>query len=240
MKQYFIGEEGMKKFRKRYYNIFLPVMALGAVIPLTINLMSIHAADGYTPWIVFGALAVYFTFSLTRMFKKQKTMLESYRLTITENEITREQMNTPPLTISFMEVKEIMKTRKGSFIVRGISKTDLIQIPAWVDDTAGIEEQLKTFSTVTTAKNFMRRQYGALAIRLLGLAMLIVIGVVKDQLIVGICGALLIGLIIWGLNEIRVNKNMPTNAKRRSMVVFTLIAIVVVFNLISKLWLFPG
>jgi len=230
----------MKKFRKRYYNIFLPVMALGAVIPLTINLMSIHAADGYTPWIVFGALAVYFTFSLTRMFKKQKTMLESYRLTITENEITREQMNTPPLTISFMEVKEIMKTRKGSFIVRGISKTDLIQIPAWVDDTAGIEEQLKTFSTVTTAKNFMRRQYGALAIRLLGLAMLIVIGVVKDQLIVGICGALLIGLIIWGLNEIRVNKNMPTNAKRRSMVVFTLIAIVVVFNLISKLWLFPG
>ena len=240
MKQYFIGEEGMKKFRKRYYNIFLPVMALGAVIPLTINLMSIHAADGYTPWIVFGALAVYFTFSLTRMFKKQKTMLESYRLTITENEITREQMNTPPLTISFMEVKEIMKTRKGSFIVRGISKTDLIQIPAWVDDTAGIEEQLKTFSTVTTAKNFMRRQYGALAIRLLGLAMLIVIGVVKDQLIVGICGALLIGLIIWGLNEIRVNKNMPTNAKRRSMVVFALIAIVVVFNLISKLWLFPG
>jgi len=230
----------MKKFRKRYYNIFLPVMALGAVIPLTINLMSIHAADGYTPWIVFGALAVYFTFSLTRMFKKQKTMLESYRLTITENEITREQMNTPPLTISFMEVKEIMKTRKGSFIVRGISKTDLIQIPAWVDDTAGIEEQLKTFSTVTTAKNFMRRQYGALAIRLLGLAMLIVIGVVKDQLIVGICGALLIGLIIWGLNEIRVNKNMPTNAKRRSMVVFALIAIVVVFNLISKLWLFPG
>ena len=230
----------MKKFRKRYYNIFLPVMALGAVIPLTINLMSIHAADGYTPWIVFGALAVYFTFSLTRMFKKQKTMLESYRLTITENEITREQMNTPPLTISFMEVKEIMKTRKGSFIVRGISKTDLIQIPAWVDDTAGIEEQLQTFSTVTTAKNFMRRQYGALAIRLLGLAMLIVIGVVKDQLIVGICGALLIGLIIWGLNEIRVNKNMPTNAKRRSMVVFALIAIVVVFNLISKLWLFPG
>jgi len=240
MKQYFIGEEGMKKFRKRYYNIFLPVMALGAVIPLTINLMSIHAADGYTPWIVFGALAVYFTFSLTRMFKKQKTMLESYRLTITENEITREQMNTPPLTISFMEVKEIMKTRKGSFIVRGISKTDLIQIPAWVDDTAGIEEQLKTFSTVTTAKNYMRRQYGALAIRLLGLAMLIVIGVVKDQLIVGICGALLIGLIIWGLNGIRVNKNMPTNAKRRSMVVFALIAIVVVFNLISKLWLFPG
>jgi len=240
MKQYFIGEEGMKKFKKRYYNIFLPVMALGAVIPLTINLMSIHAADGYTPWIVFGALAVYFTFSLTRMFKKQKTMLESYRLTITENEITREQMNTPPLTISFMEVKEIMKTRKGSFIVRGISKTDLIQIPAWVDDTAGIEEQLQTFSTVTTAKNFMRRQYGALAIRLLALAMLIVIYTVNDQLIVGICSALLIGLIIWGLNEIRVNKNMPINAKRRSTVVFTLIAIVVVFNLISKLWLFPG
>jgi len=240
MKQYFIGEEGLKKFKKRYYNIFLPVMALGAVIPLTINLMSIHAADGYTPWIVFGALAVYFTFSLTRMFKKQKTMLESYRLTITENEITREQMNTPPLTISFMEVKEIMKTRKGSFIVRGISKTDLIQIPAWVDDTAGIEEQLQTFSTITTAKNFMRRQYGALAIRLAALGILIAISMVNDRTVVAILGAVLIGLIIWGLNELRINKNVTVNAKRRSMVVYTLIAIVVVFEVISKFWLYPN
>jgi hypothetical protein len=240
MKQYFIGEEGLKKFRKRYYNIFLPAMAIGAAIPLTINLMSIHKEDGIIPWVIFGALAVYFGFNLTRMYRKQKTMLQSYRLTITENEIIREQMNTPPLTISFMEVKEIMKTRKGSFLVRGISRSDLIQIPAWVDDAADLEEQLQSFSSVTTAKNFMRRQYGALAIRLLALAMLIAIGVVKDQLIVGICGALLIGLIIWGINEIRVNKNMPVNAKRRSMVVYTLIAIVVVFNLISKLWLYPG
>jgi len=238
MKQYLIGEEGVKKFRKRYFNIFLPVAVIGMAIPLTINLMSIHKDEGTTPWIIVGAVLVYIGFSLTRMFRKQKKMLESYRLTITENEIIREQMNTPPLTISFMEVKEIMKTRKGSFLVRGISRTDLIQIPCWVDDVAGLEEQLKSFSTVTTAKNFMRLQYGVLAIRLLALAMLIVISTVDDKLVVGVCGVALIGLIIWGLNEIRVNKNITINAKRRSTVVYTLIAIVVAFNLFTKLWLY--
>ncbi|WP_431213458.1 hypothetical protein ACQ86N_00540 [Puia sp. P3] len=240
MKQYFIGEEGIKKFRKRYYNIFLPVVAIGAAIPLTINLMSIHASDGYTPWIVFGAMAVYLGFSVTRIFKKQKKMLESYRLTITENEIVREQMNTPALTINFMEVKEIMKTRKGSFLVRGVSRTDLIQIPYWVDDLDGIEQQLQTFSTVTTAKSFMLRQYGVLAIRLAALGMLIAISTVNDKAVVTILGAVLIGLIIWGLNELRVNKNVTVNAKRRSMVVYTLIAIVVVFEVVSKFWLYPG
>lgn len=238
MKQYFIGEEGMKKFKKRYYNIFLPIVAGGAAIYLTINLMSTHNSDGITPLIIAAAVLAYLGFAMTRVFKKQKKMLQSYRLTITENEIIREQMNTPPLTVNFMEVKEIMKTRRGSFIVRGVSRTDLIQIPYWVDDLASLEEQLQTFSTITTANNFMLRQWGVLGIRLAALAMFILMGVVTNRTVAAIFGVLLIGLIIWGLNEIRVNKNMTVSSKRRSTVVYFLIAIVVVFQLISKLWLF--
>jgi len=240
MNQYLIGEEGIKKFRRRYFNILLPIVAGGAVIYLTINLMSTHNSDGITPIIITVAMISYLGFMLMRTFKKQKQMLQSYRLTITDNEIIREQMNTPPLTINFMEVKEIMKTKKGSFIVRGVSRTDLIQIPYWVDDLPGLEEQLEKFSTITTANNFIRKQYGVLAIRLLGLALFLVTTTVTNKIVVSICGAAVIGLIIWGLNEIRQNKNITVNAKRRSMVVYTLIAILVIFQLISKLWLFPG
>lgn len=240
MKQYSIGEEGIKKFRKRYFNIVLPMVAIGAAIPLTINLLSSHTEDKTTPWIIVGVVLAYFSFSLVRTFKKQRQTLLSYRLTITDNEIVREQLNMPPLTINFMEVKEIMKTRKGSFIVRGVSRNDLIQIPYWVDDAASLEEQLQTFATITTANSWLRMQYGVLAIRLLGLALLIVTSAVNNKIIVSICGALLIALIIWGLNELRNNKNISVAAKRRSYVIYTLIAFVVAINIFAKLWLYWG
>lgn len=239
MKHYSIGEEGIKKFRKRYFNIFLPIIAGAAAIYLTINLMSTHNSDGPTPFIIAGAVLAYLGFTMTRMFNKQKKMLQSYRLTITENEIVREQMNMPPLTINFMEVKEIMKTRKGSFIVRGVSRNDLIQIPYWVDDAANLEEQLQNFATVTTATNWLRMQYGVLAIRLLGIALFLITCTVNNKIIISICAILLIGLIIWGLNELRHNKNISIAAKRRSYVIYTLIAFMVAINVLSKLWLFP-
>ncbi|MBS1605382.1 MAG: hypothetical protein JST42_22150 [Bacteroidetes bacterium] len=240
MNQYIIGEEGIKKFRRRYFNILLPIVAGGAAIYLAINLMSTHASDGPTPFIITAAVLAYFGFTMTRLFNKQKKVLRSYRLTITDNEIVREQLNTPPLTINFMEVKEIMKTKKGSFIVRGVSRTDLIQIPYWVDDVASLENELQKFSPITTANTYIRKQYGVLVLRVLALALLIVTSTVDNKIVVSICATALIALIAWGLNEIRLNKNISVNSKRRSFVVYTLIAFVVLVNLLSKLWLFPG
>jgi len=239
MNLYSIGEEGIKKFRKRFFKIFLPTVAIAATIYLTFNFLY-YRSDLTMAWIFMAAMVVYFSFNTVRTFRKQKKILQSYRLTVTDNEIIREQANMPPLTINFMEVKEIIKTKRGAFIVKGATRNDCIQVPSWIDDATGLEEQLQRFATISTSNSWLHRLYGALAIRLTAIAMLITTVAAENKVIVGVCGAALIGVIIWAINEVRVNKNIGVNMKRRSYVIYTLIVLVVLFNLYAKVWLFWG
>jgi hypothetical protein len=76
-------------------------------------------------------------------FRKQKKFLLSYSVTVSDEGVTREQLNTPPLSISFMEIKEIIKTPKGGFMVKGIDRTDVIHILYFIDNPDTLEERTK-------------------------------------------------------------------------------------------------
>src|SRR3989442_9735237 len=54
-----------------------------------------------------------FGFSIWRGIKRQKALLESYELTISDTLICREQLNTPDISILVTEVVEIAKHPKG-------------------------------------------------------------------------------------------------------------------------------
>ena len=72
------------------------------------------------PFIIpFAFLAV--GFGIYRGVNRQKSLLDSYTLNITNNLIIREQLNTPTISIYFSDIREIAKLKNGSFLIKGRS-----------------------------------------------------------------------------------------------------------------------
>lgn len=226
MQQFKIGESGIKKFKKRYLAIIIPmvVVFIGIMAATTMRTAD-PAGTGNTFLFVIPIVAAYFAFTFYRSFRKQMKILKSYSLTVTDGEITREQLDTPPLTISFMAVKEIVKTKKGVYFVRGLDRTEVILIPNLIDNPGELEERLQALAPISTKSTEpFYRKYSALIFLLLGIGLLIGTGAATNPAIAGICCGLLDALLIWGFIEINRNTNLPRSVRRlRWFMLFLLI-----------------
>lgn len=212
--------------RKRS-TFLLPLISIVAVMAILISTLSSEKTDVNLFPIIIPAVQIFIGFSYYRSFKKQKRLLMSYTVTLSDNEIIREQLNTPPLTINFMEIKEIVKSEKGNFTIKGVSRQDVIYIPYLIDDPIELEKCLATFGPITvhTKDPFYRKYRIWLSIAVLGL--IVSIYTVNNKIIVGICGTLVSGLMAWGFYERITSKNLPQNIKRRSWILLLVIASII-------------
>jgi hypothetical protein len=233
MHQFRISETGFKKFRKKWLTTIIPLATIIVAIVIITNVVQSNTADDVNtlPFVLPFILAL-LCFSFYRSLRKQKKLLLSYCVTISGEGITREQMNTPPLSISFMEIKEIIKTEKGAFMIKGTGRADVILIPHWIDDPALLEERLKTLAPITVnIKDPFYRKYGGLLF-IPAIGMMVCLYTVTNKIIVGICGTLLTAILIWAFYEVRTSKNIPTNTKRSSWVF-----LIVLVSIIYVTWL---
>ena len=227
MQQFRVSEAGFKKLRRRMLLITIPFMVIVVVIFLVTNIFgSKHDADN--TWLyILPIFPIMFGISSYRSMKKQKQFLASYRVTISDNEITREQMNTPPLTINFMEIKEIIKSEKGHFTIKGAGSKDIIYVANWIENPEELEQRLQTLAPIQArAKDPWHLKYRwAIIIPVIASGLGLFIS--DNKIIAGVCGVALTGFIVWLIYEILTNKNVPTSTKRRSWIFFFFLAIII-------------
>jgi hypothetical protein len=235
MQQYKISEESYKKFRKRWITIGIPVISCIAAIGIVVAIDSRAGEDGLNtlPFAI-PLLVLVFSFSIYRGLKRQKRLLMSYTLTISESDVTREQFNTPTLTINFMEIKEILKSKKGGFIIKGRTRTDVIYVPYLISDAAALEEELGKFALVTTYVQETRKKALGLTLALLSLVAFFALILTDNKTIAVISGLLVIGLFGVRFFQLATNKSIPTSMKRRSWA-YLLIFAFVVYMIYTKL-----
>jgi len=227
MQQFKIGVEGYKKLRKRWLSITLPAMCISALIFLIPNILGSKGQTGDTWLYMVAIFPIIFGIGTYRTLKRQKKFLESFSVTISDNEITREQMNTPPLTINFMEIKEISKFEKGSYMVKGAGRGDIINIPTWIEDREELEKLLQALAPIKVhTKDPWHLKY-RWVLSVIALGLMLAVYFVDNEIVVGISGALLAGLIIWAIYFVLTSKNIPTNSKRRVWRYFLILAFVI-------------
>jgi hypothetical protein len=235
MQQFKISEAGHKKARKRMFTLVIPMMLIVIIVVIIINTIgNNNIYDSSTLSFTIPLLLVLFGYNLFRTFKKQNSFLQSYTLTLSEEGITREQLNTPPLFISFMEIKEIVKTKKGGFIIKGLTRTDVIYISYFIENPQVLEERLQAMAPISTksADPAYRKYLPWLFFPTIGL--LICVLTLTNKILVGISGALVVALSLWGFIELQRNKNVPTNTKRRSWFLLLFLASII-YMTIEKL-----
>ncbi|MFT3702633.1 MAG: hypothetical protein QM802_09695 [Agriterribacter sp.] len=213
MQYYKIRRDGLKEIRKQTLIKTLPVLLIALTVGITISSINSKNAGIALP-IFIPFMMVTVGFGIYRGGKRQGNLLESYQLTLTNNLITREQANTPTVSIYFNEIKEIVKNKNGSFVIRGKDSSDVIGIPAQIENYSELEDtlmQIKPFGG-NVINSFLQR-YG-IAISFFTMALMLCVYTVTNKIIVAISGTILVAILLWSFYEIRKSKNIDARTKR--------------------------
>lgn len=183
-----------------------------------------------TPYVV-ASVCLIMGYSIFRTLSKQKTMFESYKLTIDKDTLIRERFSTPTISIPCNDVIEILKNKNGAFVVKAKHSSKNIYIPAQIDKRAELENTLKQIKEITVKTSnpafAQYLNYAAMFMVLVGMAC---IYTVDNKIVVGVSGLIVSSMMIWGLYVIRTNKNIDAKTKRSSwlflIVLISIIAIV--------------
>jgi Flp pilus assembly protein TadB len=229
MQEFRIRPDGYAVIRKRTLIRFIPVFIITAIVFAVINLTIWKPDDPLVWYTAILFFTIFVCISIFRTLSKQKKFLQSFRITIEDSVITREQLNTEELTIYFHEVKEVTKSKAGSLFIRGLEKTDMICIPPEIENKEALEAILGGLKPIMSrSKDAVRKQKLAPFIALAFIALLVTVFAGTNKILVGSAAVLVIAGMIWLITEIRKSKNADRDTKNRVWIYFVFIAAILV------------
>src|SRR5579859_5889911 len=106
MQEYRIKPGGFKEIRKQILVRIIPITVIAGSAGILIGLKNETTQQyGINPlFLAVPFIALVLVFSILRAIKRQKTLFESYKLTIDGNMIKREQINTQTISLHFNEI----------------------------------------------------------------------------------------------------------------------------------------
>jgi hypothetical protein len=174
-------------------------------------------------------------FGLLRGIKRQRALYETYRLTVDENAVTREQQNTQTIRLLKSDITLITKNGNGSFTIKGKNPRDVIGIAPQIENYEELElllRQMRPFSGPVHQP--LLERYG----RFLALGVLILFAAVflsTSKTIVTLAGLVLVGLFVWSVIKVQKNKNIDAKTKRSMYLV--IFPIFMIIAKIAFLWM---
>ena len=216
MQVFKIRQDGFKEIRKKMLLRSIPMLLIAGAAGIAISTInSKQKEDDVNVFpIIIPFMAAALGFGLYRGVNRQKALFESYSLTITNNLITREQVNTPTISIYFNDVKEIAKHKNGSFTIKGKETVDLIGIPAQIDNPTQLETALQQIQPIVVKDkvSFMEKYQSLTGLVTVGL--MLCVYTVNNKIVVALTGSALVALMVWSFIKIRSSKNVDSKTKR--------------------------
>lgn len=229
MQTFKIRQDGFKEIRKKSLFRAIPILLIALTVGITISTLNTKDKENdvnVLPFIIPFTLSA-LGFGVYRGINRQKALFDSYTLTVTNNLITREQYNTPTISIYFTEITEIAKHKNGGFTIRGKDTQDLIGIPTQIDNYSQLETTLEVIRPfVIKNKIPLIEKYQSLA-GLVTVGLMLCVYTVENKIIVGLTGSTLIALMIWSFIKIHKSKNVDTKTKKSVWWVLLVLASVI-------------
>ena len=142
-----IRKDGFNELRKMVILRSLPILfialASGAVMGNPLTAPKQLDTQTLLLCLAFGIFAIGTGF--ISGLKRQKLLLDTYTLTVSNEMLVREQVNTPTITIDKYQVTQIVKHKNGNFLVKGEKPHDAIMVPWQVEHYEALEKALNAF-----------------------------------------------------------------------------------------------
>ncbi len=231
-----IRQDGFKEIKKQMLIRTIPILIIAATVGITISTINSKGKEtdvNVLPFVI-PIIAIALGFGLYRGINRQKALFESYTLTITNNLITREQLNTPIISIYFNDIKEIARHKSGGFTIKGKDATDLIGIPKQIDNYSQLETTLQKIQTIAVKDKvpFLQKYQSLTGLVTVGL--MLCVYTVNNKIIVGLTGTTLVALMVWSFIKIRRSKNVDSKTKKSVwwvLIVLASVILVMIFKL---------
>lgn len=233
MTKFKITENGLKELQKanlkRTFAIALPLII--AVILLNYYQRGGQSEDLIALLLFIPIIGIAMGIGIFVGMKRYKKAFESYTLTISDQEIIREQLNTPTISIPFEAVKSIDKNSKGFSVRSTSSAKDIIWIPAQVENAEQLEELLSNIHPVgdEVEKTFVEKYSSLLTAISAGLVLATLAS--NNKFVVSICGTLVLLLLGYSFYELQTNKNIDSKTKNTSWII-----LLVLISIASKIY----
>lgn len=108
------------------------------------------------PFIVVISAFMYLFIYKGRVREQMNNTVDSYKLIVTPDGISREQKGLVPKTLNKSEITKITKNKKYYLVIAG-SKTNVIGIPVGVNDPEVLEAMLSSLHPIESGKDITQR-----------------------------------------------------------------------------------
>ena len=213
----------------------IPLLFLVGAAAITISIINTKhdQNDVNVLPVMIPVVVLVLAFGIYRGVNAQKLLFESYRLTITNNLITREQLNTPTISIYFNEIQEIVRYKNDSFTIRGNHTADVIFIPPQIGNRSRLELLLQQIQPIVDKANGSFMEKYRTLISLLAIGLMVCVYTVNNKIVVGLAGIILVAFMIWSFVQFRRDKNIDHRTRRTGWYLLLVIASVIAVMIIK-------
>jgi hypothetical protein len=236
MQTYSIRKEGIKEITNKNLLRSIPIMILALAGGILIGMRNTGNAEAEVnvwPYLI-PLMVITLGIGLYRGLKKQEQLLATYRINITDDMISREQSNTPTISLYFNDVVEMSKLSGGSIIIKGKKPEDLITIPQQIENYDLLEKTLHNIKPISQSGQLPFLQRYGLVLAILNMALMVVVYRVENKWIVGLAGLVFTAVMIWSYLTIQRSKDIDNKTRkglRLSILVIAAVLIYVIFKL---------
>lgn len=215
MKKFTLDEAAYGRITRRQLLIVVSLILIAGAIALWLDRQDKDFAIDLVSVPVLGLI---FGFAYYRALKKRGNLVRSYCLTIDGNRVTREMADTRTVSLSFMEIKEIVRTMRGSLVVKGEGRANMIIIPYYIIDRFELEGQLLELvpAGIKQASVFYDKLWWPLAI--ISVAMAIGVNKFANKPLIAICGFGCAAMCFLIFYQLWTSKNIPYYSRRLSWI----------------------
>lgn len=217
MEQFAIRENGYKDFirGRRPINLCMAGFTLIVLFAVFYN-RDFKLPENKFPMVIGILLVIVIVLVMwENAEKRSKEIFESFSITLEDQLITREQYDTPTVSMLRHEVIEITKDQHGVITITGDSPVNVIKIPAQIEETNKLELQLNGILPIIFKSKplFTFKDLGGIAIVLTAL------GVVQhsdNKAAIVAASAILIFAMAYSIHQNQRDRNLNYYAKRGS------------------------
>lgn len=231
IEQFAIQENGFNQIRKKILRNSILFGSIAIFAGLFISIYNSYGQESQvnTVLLVAPIIIAAFCYGIFKAIRNQKELFSSFRLLIDADKITREQALTPTISIPISEIREIIKSAKGGFIIKGKSTQDIIIVPPQIDNPEKLESRLSSLIDLTFKGNKSFAQKYPWLFPPLMIILMIVVYVSNNKILVGISGTILTFGLIYSLVVTQRSKHVDKRTKTSMWLVlvalFSIIAI---------------
>lgn len=232
---FLIRENGFNETKKELIIKTIPILLISMLFGIGIVYFNTKEKEDLYMALPF-ILPIYLFalgFGVSRGLKRQKLLFQSYKLTISENNIVREQINTPTINIPFVDIQSISKNKKGSYTVKGKTTSETILIPAQIENHENLELSLNQIKPIEQLTQPPFDEKYKIPILLLMLICMATVYISFNKILVGISSVIVCALLIWSSIKILKNKNIDYKTKRTAYYSLIVLASVIAVTIIK-------